>query len=395
MRNKIACDLESLVIFRGLLEKETVRRLLALAEYDEKDAKALRRLATAFAASLLAQGGNLARYLLAEVLEDENIYTRFYIAGVGDGALLEPLLSYELSLLSEIACYDGGDLREVFPEGFPVLWRAEKIDFAEAFRRHLKRIHETGYGIFARYHMFTVDEDASLVPVVHFDPQSLDTLYGYEKERGKIIANTLALIEGRPANNVLLYGDAGTGKSSTIKAVVNAYRGRGLRLVEVKKNQIHLIPEVIDRLAVNPLKFLLFIDDLTFSSEDKDFCTLKAILEGGANGRGSNTLIYATSNHRHLIKETMGDRTGDEISVSDRRQEIVSLSDRFGLQITFSRPGKELYCEIVRRLAEERGVTRPDDILITRAEAHAIRNGGRNPRTAGQFIDMLLSGVEG
>ena len=147
-------------------------------------------------------------------------------------------------------------------------------------------------------------------------------------------------------------------------------------------------------MTANPLKFIFFIDDLTFSSDDRDFCALKAILEGGVSGRGSNILIYATSNHRHLVKETMEDRQGNEISAADKRQELISLSARFGLTVTFLRPERELYERIVCALAEEKGIALDRETLLVRAEAHAIRNGGRNPRTAKQFIDLLQSGVE-
>jgi hypothetical protein len=242
--------------------------------------------------------------------------------------------------------------------------------------------------------MFLLSDTGALVPIKHPDTQRLDELYGYETERGKIIRNTQALLAGKPANNVLLYGDAGTGKSSTIKAIANAFKDDGLRLIELKKNQLYRIPELIDSLSDNPLKFILFLDDLTFSSDDRDFCTLKAILEGGISSRGSNVAIYVTSNHRHLIKETMQDRQGDEISIGDKMQEMTSLSARFGLSITFSRPNKELYSDIILNLATEKGIDLDADTLITRAEAFAIRHGGRNPRTARQFIDLILSGVE-
>ena len=221
----------------------------------------------------------------------------------------------------------------------------------------------------------------------------LTHLYGYEKERSKIIQNTLALLEGKPANNVLLYGDAGTGKSSTVKAIVNTYRAQGLRLVEIKKTQLYLIPSLLDSLANNPLKFILFIDDLCFNPNDNDFSALKAILEGSVTGRGHNILIYATSNHRHMVKETFSDRQGDEVHISDTLQEIISLSARFGLTVTFSRPEKEQYCEIVLKLADQYEIAEDPAELLRRAEAYAIRSGGRNPRVAKQFIEGVKAGV--
>ena len=230
-----------------------------------------------------------------------------------------------------------------------------------------------------------------LVPVRHPDHQRLSELSGYEAERSKIIANTLALIEGRPAVNALLYGDAGTGKSSTVKAIANEYADRGLRLIEVKKNQLYQIPDLMDSLSSNPLKFILFIDDLSFSSNDNDFAALKAILEGSVNSHSPNLIVYATSNRRHLIKESFADREGDDLHLADTMQELLSLSARFGLTVTFSRPDKDLYLQIVQDLASLYDLKIDREELIRKAESYAIRSGGRSPRTAKQLIEQLKS----
>ena len=222
------------------------------------------------------------------------------------------------------------------------------------------------------------------MPVRYPDPQRLSELPGYEQEREKVIANTRALLAGMPANNVLLYGDAGTGKSSTVKAIANEFAADGLRLVEVKKNQLYQIPDLMDKLAANPLKFILFIDDLSFTANDDNFAALKAILEGSVGGRARNIAVYATSNRRHLIKETLSDRTGDDIHEADTRQELMSLSARFGL--TFE--------VILTELAKQHGIEMPHDELLTKAEAFAIRAGGRSPRVAKQFIEQCAAGVQ-
>ena len=227
----------------------------------------------------------------------------------------------------------------------------------------------------------------------HPDPQRLEELPGYEQERQKIIANTKALLEGRPANNVLLYGDAGTGKSSTIKAIANAFAGEGLRLVEVKKNQLYQLPDLMDTLAANPLKFVLFIDDLSFTANDDQFAALKAILEGSVGGRAKNIAVYATSNRRHLIKETLTDRSGDDIHESDTRQELMSLSARFGLTITFASPDKDRYLYIVDELARQYALPLEERELHIRSEAFALRAGGRSARVAKQFVELCKAGV--
>ena len=188
---------------------------------------------------------------------------------------------------------------------------------------------------------------------------------------------------------MLLYGDAGTGKSTTIKACAAACFDKGLRLVEFKKNQLKFIPALTEKLAGTPLKFIFYIDDLSFRADDDDFCFLKGILEGDVSGNTKNIRIYASSNRRHLMRESMDARIGNEVHLNDTLQETMSLSDRFGLTVTFSKPEKDLYVEIVESLAEEYGVSLPHDELIRGAEAFAIRTNGRSPRTAKQYIISL------
>ena len=197
------------------------------------------------------------------------------------------------------------------------------------------------------------------------------------------------MLAGNPCNNVLLYGDAGSGKSSTVKAIVNEYKDDGLRLIEVKKSELYFLPDIMDKLSCNPLKFIIFIDDLSFAADDADFGALKAILEGSVSGRSHNIAIYATSNRRHLVKERLSDRDGDDLHLQDTIQELTSLSARFGLKITFSKPDKRLYEDIVRDLAKQHHIDMPETELFLQAEAHALRNGGRSPRTAKQFIEYL------
>ncbi len=386
--------LHSLVIFRNILNDETVKKLLSLFDCDETNKNELTDKYCDFARSVLINGGNLSQHFLRLILEDENFYTSYKITGKGDPELLEPLLERELSVIEYLSRYEGEQIRTFTGDKGLARWKTEEIDFSEVYHKRLGEIHRRGFGIYAKYHMFILGDDGEIVPIKNPDPQKLSELSGYERERNLIIANTKALLEGKSANNVLLYGDAGTGKSSTVKAIGNEFKDMGLRIIELKKEQLHLIPALLDHISEKPLKFILFIDDLTFSSDDKDFCALKATLEGGVSTRGNNTIIYVTSNHRHLVKETNADRQGDEISIGDKIQEIVSLSARFGLTITYSKPDKDLYCRIVKDLADAKGVELDQEKLFVKAEAFAIRHGGRNPRTAKQFIDLLVSGVE-
>lgn len=396
--------LSGLVVFRGLLEDPVVdkfRQMLALgAGAGKGDGLAFLTAAADFEAALFETGTSWTAYLESIVLESENVCIRRSARGRQD-ATLDAALAAELGFLQQLGALGWEQLLGSLPwldaahrARIDILqpWRTEPADFAGDYARRAAEAGRRGYGMFARCHMFTV-EDGRLVPVRHPDPQRLSELPGYEGEREKILANTKALLEGKPAANVLLYGDAGTGKSSTVKAIANEYAGLGLRLVEVKKNQLYQIPDLMDALAANPLKFILFIDDLSFAANDDNFAALKAILEGSVGGRARNIAVYATSNRRHLVKETLEDRAGDDIHAGDTRQELMSLSARFGLTVTFQRPERERFARIVTELAAQYGVDLPADALVMKAEAFAIRAGGRSPRAARQFIELCKAGV--
>ena len=386
--------LRGLVIFRELLMDPVIAGFEAvLAMADEDDGDAFATACAEFESSLFESTESWTDYLCNAVLQSENVCVRRKAHGELSPVLADSL-QRELALLNELA---GLTLEEILagmenaPDFFAA-WTTHPCDLPGEYARRMNEVSVKGYGMFARYHVFVV-EDGQLVPVKHPDPQRLSELPGYEKEREKVIANTEALLEGRPANNVLLYGDAGTGKSSAIKAIANEYAPRGLRLVEVKKNQLFQIPDLMDQLASNPLKFILFIDDLSFTTNDDNFAALKAILEGSVGGRAGNIAVYATSNRRHLIKETLEDRSGSDIHESDTRQELMSLAARFGLTVTFGQPDKSRFVQIVSDLAAQYGVGEDPEKLIVKAEAFAIRAGGRSPRVAKQFIELCKAGV--
>lgn len=393
-QHEIALRMEGLVVFRGLLKDPVVAAFMEMLRgSDERRTERVSRYG-AFCAALFAHMENWSDYLLEAVLEDENLYVVKSCTAAGVGPQLKRSLELELEFLAQAARVTSEEMLAGLPGVTQCLpqWETSTLDFAAAYRQRMNDVSHKGYGIFARYHVFTL-EDGHLAPVKYPDPQRLDQLPGYEREREKVIANTKALLAGQPANNVLLYGDAGTGKSSAIKAIANEYAARGLRLVEVKKNQLYQIPDLMDQLAANPLKFILFIDDLSFTTNDDNFAALKAILEGSVGGRAGNIAVYATSNRRHLIKETLEDRQGSDIHESDTRQELMSLAARFGLTVTFGQPDKSRFVQIVTDLAAQYGVEDDSEKLIVRAEAFAIRAGGRSPRVAKQFIELCKAGV--
>lgn len=390
MKNHLA----GLVVFRSLLDDPVVAAFHAVLKARcQEDGEELITACAAFESALFETGDDWSGYLHNAVMESENVCIRKAASG-GVSPVMEKSLRHELDFLDVLAQVKleevtaGVEHAPNFLEGWVTTPRAIAADYDQ----RMKEVGIKGYGMFARHHVFTVEE-GRLVPVKHPDPQQLEELPGYEREREKVIANTRALLEGKPANNVLLYGDAGTGKSSAIKAIANRFAEEGLRLVEVKKNQLYQIPDLMDALAANPLKFILFIDDLSFTANDDNFAALKAILEGSVGGRAQNIAVYATSNRRHLIKETLSDRTGDDIHESDTRQELMSLSARFGLTITFGSPDRERYLYIVGELAKQYGVEMSEQEMTVRSEAFAIRAGGRSARVAKQFIELCKAGV--
>ena len=364
--------LHGLVVFRSLLDDPVVAKLLDLTDRMEAGAPGYGPVCDAvaqFEAALFEHTTNWGSYLSAAVLEAETVCVRQAASGTLAPAL-QTALDSELAFLQalcgltldELLTAAGSATGQAQELAFLPRWETSGIDLPAAYAQRMSEVGKKGYGMFAKHHVFTV-ENGQLVPVKYPDPQRLSELPGYEKEREKVIANTKALLAGMPANNVLLYGDAGTGKSSAVKAIANEFAPEGLRLVEVKKNQLYQIPDLMDKLAANPLKFILFIDDLSFTANDDNFAALKAILEGSVGGRAKNIAVYATSNRRHLIKETLTDRTGDDIHEADTRQELMSLSARFGLTVTFQRPEKARFETILAELAKQHGIDMPMDQL--------------------------------
>lgn len=391
---ELSNHLESLVIFRAVLDDAVVARLrtaLGALEAGERTVGAL----ADFESALFAHTCDWTQYLLETVLEDENLCVRRRSPLPAQPAL-RACLARELDFLTELGALTLSRLLAMANAEeagqFLTPWEVSDADFAAAYEARAAQAGQRGYGMFAKYHVFTVS-DGALVPVRCPDGQTLAELPGYEREREKVISNTRALLAGTGAANVLLYGDAGTGKSSTVKAIANAFAPEGLRLVEVKKHQLYQIPALMDELSRNPLKFILFIDDLSFTAGDDNFAALKAILEGSVSGSPRNIAVYATSNRRHLVKEAFTDRDGDELYAADTRQEMMSLAARFGLTVTFLRPEKQRFREILLALAPQYGVDCPEEQLVERAEAFALRAGGRSPRVARQFLQLYGSGV--
>lgn len=386
--------LRSMAIFRALLEDPVVEALCAYLDCvgNATTAEAVSRYGD-FVSRLYAAGSDtLAQYIQGIVGDNENPYIRMIGRGEVPGSELETCVREELAVLQAVADLTPETLREGLDwAGYLPGFRTETLDIPGDYQRRCENIGSLGYGMYAKYRMFYINPENQIVPVRNPDGVRLASLVDYKREQQIILDNTQALLEGKPAANILLTGDAGTGKSSTVKAVVNELYTKGLRILEVRKEQLHQIPGILDALNSNPLKFILFIDDLSFQKDDDNFSALKAILEGSVSAKSGNVVIYATSNRRHLVKESFSDREGDDIHRNDTMQEIISLSERFGIQITFQKPDKQTYLDIVTHLAQERGVQMEAKALETLAEQFALSRGGRSARAANQFVDSLVA----
>lgn len=254
---------------------------------------------------------------------------------------------------------------------------------------------EFGVGKFGLHKAFRVEHGASgveIVPINKIAHVHLDDLVGYEIAKKKLIENTEAFVEGRRANNCLLFGDAGTGKSSSIKAILNQYYDKGLRMIEIYKHQFQDLNDVIAQIKNRNYKFIIYMDDLSFEEFEIEYKYLKAVIEGGLERKPNNVLIYATSNRRHLIRETFRDKQDrdEELHTNDTVQEKLSLYARFGVTIFFGRPDKKEFQKIVKVLAERNDIQYSEEELLLEANKWEIRHGGLSGRTAQQFIDYLL-----
>ena len=266
---------------------------------------------------------------------------------------------------------------------------------AEDFKDILTQFYqEFGVGKLGLHKAFRIEhreEGAEIIPIMKIAHVHLDDLVGYEIAKKKLIDNTEAFVSGRKANNCLLFGDAGTGKSSSIKAILNQYYDRGLRMIEVYKHQFQDLNDVIAQIKNRNYKFIIYMDDLSFEEFEIEYKYLKAVIEGGLERKPDNVLIYATSNRRHLIRETFKDKSDrdEELHTNDTVQEKLSLVARFGVTIYFGKPDKKEFQEIVRQLAAKNEIHMPEEELLLEANKWELSHGGLSGRTAQQFIDYL------
>lgn len=412
-----------LAVLRGVLRSPAARDLLALLRLlavERPDPEPVVETFGRLWEELAAQPDPLLpdawqAHLVARLLDDENPFSLAAErgpAGFLSGALLGQVRR-DLGVLRELFDLDGGALLAMVEgkvPGVAGLWLpwddpgrvgedtarrviARKLavagDWGGCAERLAEHFHRHGAGPFGRYRAFRWDADG-LRAVLRPDPASLVGLVGYEPEREPLIRNTERFLAGLPAHHALLYGLPGTGKSSTVKAILNEYANEGLRLVEVAKEDLGALPRVLEVLRGRGGRFILFVDDLSFEEHEVEYKSLKALLEGSIEEPPENVRLYATSNRRNLIRESFSDREdSDDVHARDTMHEKLSLAARFGLRLTFPSPNQRRYLEIVAGLAEQRGLKLSAEDLRERALLWDRWHAGRSGRTARQFVDEL------
>lgn len=397
MIQMICKEFKTLTVFRGLFSGEVGQSLTALLDKLDRGGdgpSAVEDYGRLFHA--LAQAGYdcLGVWLLDALRYEETPYARAAAHG-RESAVLEGAARHDVAVLSRLACLPCGALKmrlaELCGEGWrklveelPEWGGGEPLCFDD-----LKRFYRAnGTGIFARYRAFKWTR-GELLPVKQPDFVPEEQLWGYRLQREKVVANTRSLVEGRQVNNVLLFGEPGTGKSATVKALLGMKGFEALRLVEINKNDLGDMGRLLRILGQRPQKFILFIDDLSFDQEDMTYSVLKSLLEGGLEPRPDNVAVYATSNRRNLVRQNFSDRSGDEVDVGETIQEKTSLAERFGLRIPYTGLNRMQFLQMVEELAALRGLEIPRDTLRAEAIKWEMRHPSRTPRTAVQFLASL------
>jgi len=344
----------------------------------------------------LSEVPNLGQYVLSLVQKDDNAFSRMAsgrYAGSKSTSIDPNMHKYVLADLERIiiiAAFQSRNITAVLSSLNPLPlpeWRHDTSAQTSAilYESLLTYHHEKSFGVFAAYHAF-LWKDHKLEPVAKPDPIRLEQLFSYNYEISQVQENTMRLLRHKRADNILLFGARGTGKSSTVKAMANTYKDQGLRLIEVDKDDLLTIADLLSYLSELSdvrLSFILFLDDLSFSEEDTRYTVLKTLLEGGIKTRPENVAIYATSNRRHIVAE----KETNETYANDAKDEKLSLSDRFGISVRFASPNQQVYLDIVFGILSDRKIPFDREIVSQKALTWAMRENGRSPRTARQFSD--------
>lgn len=424
---------QELILYRNFENRELFDQIAALFSLSEEekekrvpDSNACAGRLTQLAAAYGFRGNLWHCFLTLCLVNHENPYsTACEITGPVKGTLNElathdfsifrELFQYDLSLLDGISglniwtalkSYEAPDQAIGVYDGQirnQILSLAEALSNTsdvQGFKNEITEFyHRLGAGKFALNKAFRIGEEGKeleILPITNIEPIRLSHIIGYERQKQKLIENTEAFLEGKAANNVLLFGDSGTGKSSSIKAILNEYYDRGLRIIEVYKHQFQMLSKLQEQLKDRNYKFIIYMDDLSFEDTELEYKYLKAIIEGGLGIRPGNVLIYATSNRRHLIREKFSDKRelDDELHNNDTVQEKLSLVARFGVTIYYGSPDKAEFLNIVKELADRYDLNMQEEELYAKANIWELQHGGLSGRTASQFITHILGKKE-
>lgn len=424
-------NLQRLLLYRQILEDATIRKAQELVLMMDTPGQKLRSVEKCYydmlqslikAAERNQWNGDLWKnYVLELVLNDENIFSLacersgekisagLYQSALNDIAVLKELFNFNLLEIAD----ELGMNTSVFSLNFQNVGLEDNLRSQYIFKcnqfHQLKELftqdespqallsalaefyHVAGCGTMRKFHAFSWNK--GLQGIGNHDPVMLDDLVGYEYQKKILLGNTEALISGKKANNILLYGERGTGKSSSVKALLNQFGDRGLRMIELSKRQLLELPDIIKTVSKRGLYFIIFIDDLSFEEFEIDYKEIKAGIDGSLQASPDNMILYVTSNRRHLIKENWSDRkpSGEEVHISDTYQEKLSFADRFGIMISYQSPKQEEYLQIINELARRNKVAMPPKELEKYALQWERKYHGRSGRTAQQFITHIMA----
>jgi len=411
--------IDDLILYRDLKFEDTIRMFCALDKNSNNVSKTISKMIEV--AGEYGLHGNLWANILALALAyNENVYSKATeIVGETSGSIntfaihdfriLRELIHFVPNingdLLKEIYNYEGNgrDSKLVNTRVRDRILRLSKqlieADSDNEFKDIITEFYkEYGVGKFGLNKAFRIEEGtdlktANIIPITRVEHVYLNDIIGYDLQKKKLTDNTESFINGKPANNCLLYGDAGTGKSSSVKAIVNEYYDKGLRIIEIYKHQFRYLSDILEQLKDRNYKFIIYMDDLSFEESELEYKYLKAILEGGFGRRPENVLIYATSNRRHLIRESFRDKTetDEELHTRDTVEEKLSLSARFGEKIYYGSPDKREFNSIVLSLAKKHNIDMDESEILSKANMWELSHGGMSGRSATQFITYLQS----
>lgn len=401
-------SLRGLVVCRHFLQDPVIQALLAVQEQDDAYSQEKAAALLLERSEELGLGGNLLRqYFLYLLGEGDTVAARSIERSGRAGTGLTKAMLWDMTLLwpyLEKAASDflGVDFLDNYEPAVPKVYRYIKVletalmgatTPEEATKVLLHHYAVYGRGKLAQYIAFRLDDQGQLVGIENFPHLHWEDLIGYQAQKEKLLANTTAFLANHAANNVLLTGARGTGKSTAVKTLVCRYHDQGLRLIQVQRGQLHALQPLMEKLAdIGSKKFILFLDDLSFDEDEKEYKFLKSAMDGGVTPQPDNVLIYATSNRRHLLKETWHDRRDDldEVYRQDSTNESISLSDRFGLILHYAAPSQDEYLEIIAHELKKAGVTMKPEELRVEGVRWEMEHSGRNGRIAQQFVKWYL-----